>query len=113
MEKIMSNEEKFNSRLSASKRGYGHKWRKARNLFLMEHPLCCFCDKKGEVVEASVVDHIVPHKGNDKLFWDVNNWQALCKTCHQSTKQFIENRGYSKDIGADGWPTDPKHPTNK
>jgi 5-methylcytosine-specific restriction protein A len=29
-----------------------------------------------------VVDHIIPHKGDKDLFWDSNNWQPLCKTCH-------------------------------
>jgi 5-methylcytosine-specific restriction protein A len=29
-----------------------------------------------------VVDHIVPHRGREQLFWDESNWQALCKACH-------------------------------
>jgi len=29
-----------------------------------------------------VVDHIIPHKGNQKLFWDPQNWQTLCKAHH-------------------------------
>jgi 5-methylcytosine-specific restriction protein A len=29
-----------------------------------------------------VVDHIVPHRGREQLFWDESNWQALCKPCH-------------------------------
>jgi 5-methylcytosine-specific restriction protein A len=33
-------------------------------------------------VPAIVVDHIIPHKGNYKLFWDKSNWQSLCKSCH-------------------------------
>lgn len=33
---------------------------------------------------ATVVDHIIPHTGNDKLFWDKDNWQSLCKSCHDS-----------------------------
>ena len=33
-------------------------------------------------VRATVVDHIIPHRGDQKLFWDQNNWQALCKSCH-------------------------------
>ncbi|WP_407496877.1 HNH endonuclease [Pseudooceanicola sp. MF1-13] len=28
------------------------------------------------------MDHITPHKGDRKLFWDRSNWQALCHACH-------------------------------
>lgn len=31
---------------------------------------------------ATVVDHIIPHKGDQYLFWDRSNWQPLCKLCH-------------------------------
>ncbi|MGN0150610.1 MAG: HNH endonuclease, partial [Clostridia bacterium] len=31
-----------------------------------------------------VVDHIVPHRGDERLMWDENNWQALCKPCHDN-----------------------------
>ena len=30
----------------------------------------------------TVVDHIVPHRGDARLFWDEDNWQPLCKSCH-------------------------------
>ncbi|MEO4040348.1 HNH endonuclease signature motif containing protein [Hoeflea sp. CAU 1731] len=36
---------------------------------------------------AKVVDHIIPHKGDRKLFWDRSNWQPLCTPCHSSKKQ--------------------------
>ena len=29
-----------------------------------------------------LLDHIIPHRGDQKLFWDEGNWQALCKACH-------------------------------
>lgn len=31
---------------------------------------------------AIIVDHIIPHRGDMKLFWDEDNWQSLCKHCH-------------------------------
>jgi 5-methylcytosine-specific restriction endonuclease McrA len=43
------------------------------------------------VVEAVIVDHIVPHRGDQGLFWDTSNWQSLCKKCHDSVKQKEEN----------------------
>lgn len=67
---------------SAGSRGYNRRWQKARKRYLSAHPLCEECMKHGLYTKATVVDHIVPHRGDPKLFWDENNWQALCKRCH-------------------------------
>ena len=69
---------------SASKRGYGSRWQKESKRFLQAHPLCVHCMKKSPpmYVKATVVDHITPHRGNQELFWNRDNWQALCKPCH-------------------------------
>lgn len=50
--------------------------------FLAQNPLCAACAKVGRAEVAEVVDHIVPHKGDQRLFWDENNWQSLSKRCH-------------------------------
>ena len=65
---------------SAAKRGYGSKWRKESKAYLREHPLCESCKRNGKYVQAAVVDHIKPHRGDSKLFWDKSNWQSLCKS---------------------------------
>ena len=67
---------------SALARGYGRRWQKASKAFLASHPLCEECLKHGKYTKAMVVDHSVPHRGDPKLFWDRNNWRALCKRCH-------------------------------
>lgn len=69
---------------TSSERGYGSKWRKYRLQFLREHPICeCNeCKKLNRILLATVVDHIIPHKGDCKLFWDSNNHQAMAKRCH-------------------------------
>lgn len=59
---------------------------------------------------AEVVDHIIPHRGDLDLFHDPENWQSLCKHCHDSTKAQIESRGYHGGGNASGLPTDPNHP---
>ena len=69
-------------RETATVRGYGYAWQKARLGFLKSHPVCAACEKQGRVTAASVVDHITPHKGDQTLFWDHDNWQPLCKSCH-------------------------------
>lgn len=67
---------------SADARGYNAEWRRARKAFLQKHPLCAECRQVGRLTPATVVDHIIPHRGDRKLFWDENNWQPLCKDCH-------------------------------
>ena len=67
---------------SANPRGYDHRWNKARKRYLVTHPLCAECLKRGRYVKATDVDHIVPHRGDKILFWDESNWQALCHSCH-------------------------------
>jgi 5-methylcytosine-specific restriction protein A len=69
---------------SSTRQGYDARWRAARKHYLTEHPLCVECLKQGKLVPANIVNHIVPHKGDWQLFWDKSNWQALCKTCHDS-----------------------------
>jgi len=65
-------------RPSAAKRGYGRPWQKARRLYLAQHTVCRECGTEA----ATVVDHIVPHRGDEVKFWDVGNWQGLCEPCH-------------------------------
>nr|DAZ00322.1 MAG TPA: HNH endonuclease [Caudoviricetes sp.] len=67
---------------SAAFRGYDHKWQVARRRYLQNNPLCAACMKKDRLEPATVVDHIIPHRGNPRLFWDERNWQPLCKSCH-------------------------------
>lgn len=74
-----------------AERGYDGKWRKARKVFLKEHPLCEHCKQKNIYTAAEVVDHIIPHRGNKGLFWDTNNWQALCKRCHDRKTRKYDN----------------------
>lgn len=88
---------------SSTKRGYNYRWKKYRLIYLQENPLCVFCKEDGNISKADVVDHIVPHKGDTKLFWDKDNHQPLCKFHHDSTKQAIENGKEKPVIGLDGW----------
>lgn len=104
-------------------------WRKARLAHLSLEPICRYCRQAGQINDGSrsldgraqpdprrrflVVDHIIPHRGNLTLFWDVANWQTLCPDHHDTVKQREEGRGFSNARGADGWPLDPAHPANR
>jgi len=95
------NEQSNRRRGSSYERGYTVKWRVARLDYLSKNPLCVTCAKRGITTFATVVDHIVPHKGDYKLFWDRSNWQSMCKVCHDS-KTAKETEGFGKqkpDIG--------------
>lgn len=69
-------------RPSARERGYTSEWEKERAAYLRAHPTCRRCGDP-----ATTVDHVIPHKGNQRLFWDRTNWQPLCTPCHNSAKQ--------------------------
>lgn len=94
-------------RQSSSKRGYGYKWRKARERHLQLYPFCEECKRQGKpAVLATDVDHIVPHKGDPNLFWNPNNWQSLCHTCH-SRKTAAEDGGFGRSCPDRGVPPLP------
>lgn len=84
-------------RESSSKRGYGYRWQVARKKFLAENPWCAECKRNSKHVPANQVDHIIPHKGNQKLFWDKSNWQSMCSSCH-SQKTASEDGGFGNQI---------------
>lgn len=91
---------------SSTVRLYDHLWRKFRLNYLENHPFCVICTKRGRLVAAIELDHIIPHKRNLKLFWDKNNLQGLCKVCHS---QKTMNNECIKGFGIDGFPLDLNH----
>ena len=53
------------------------RWRRQRELYLAEHPLCAECGHA-----ATVMDHVTPVRlGGD--FWE-GPFQPLCASCHNS-----------------------------
>ena len=67
---------------TASQRGYTTTWRRARKIYLTNNFFCAECKRHGIARLATIVDHIIPHRGDEKLMWDEDNWQPLCDTCH-------------------------------
>lgn len=93
--KVVVPSESWRAGKSSRERGYTWQWEKARAVFLRQRPLCAECERSGFVTPANVVDHIVPHRGNQALFWDEMNWQSLCRPCHDY-KTMMEGRGDEK-----------------
>ncbi len=96
-------------RESSARRGYGRRWRTESKQFLAEHPWCVCCMVAGRREPATEVDHIIPHKGNQKLFWDKMNWQGLCHRCH-SEKTAREDGGFGRAPGVKKFETGRRRP---
>ncbi len=69
---------------NSTARGYGYRWQQARIGWLADHPLCVQCEAEGRLRVATEVDHVIPHRGDQALFWTRSNWQSLCKPCHSA-----------------------------
>lgn len=86
------------------------RWRRQARAYLRAHPLCRFCEAAGRVTMARVVDHVVPHRGDEVLFFDETNWQGLCPSCHSGAKRELEISGTLRGCDIHGRPLDPAHP---
>jgi 5-methylcytosine-specific restriction protein A len=91
-----------------SDRRYGTaRWRRIRAMHLAKEPLCRMCLERGRFVSARIADHIIPHRGDDRLFWR-GKLQSLCETHHNSTKHREEIGSARSKIGVDGWPAESR-----
>lgn len=79
----------------AYRRGYDERWKKFRRMYLTAHPLCVKCLEEGKYTKATVVDHIKPFRGDEKLQYDLDNLQPLCKRHHdEKTGRFDSHPEY-------------------
>ena len=66
-------------------------WRKLRDSYLKQNPLCANCLRNGKVVPAEDIHHkISPFKGGEinwTLLLDPENLESLCKECHGEEHQ--------------------------
>ena len=85
------------------------KWKRLRQEVLHAQPMCQGKPCKGKATEATVVDHIVPHRGDSALFWKRSNLQALCRPCHDSWKRRQDVYDSTKGCDVNGLPNDPSH----
>lgn len=61
---------------------YSARWRRMRAAQLIAEPFCRHCAAAGIRQRAEDVDHIKPHRGDKRLFFDPTNLQSLCHSCH-------------------------------
>ncbi len=116
-------------REGARSRGYDGRWDKAISTYKQRHPYCLGCAAVGLRTKTDVVDHVIPHKGNQSVFWDTAAWQPACRHHHDIIKKQLETlwergelqaaalwldspqaidmtkrRMPPRPLGADGWP---------
>ena len=70
------------------------RWQRLRQKKLQAQPYCQCPHHKGKAIPADTVDHIKPHKGDARLFWDTRNLQSMTKQCHDRFKQSQEKGGH-------------------
>lgn len=95
------------------------RWKVLRLEQLDAEPFCEYCKEEGRVRAATIADHVVPHKGDEELFFN-GKLRSLCAPCHDSVKQSEERTGRRKGFRPDGssydeaggWGT-PEEPTSK
>lgn len=69
------------------------RWKALRiQTFIKDHFTCRICSVLEGNTSKLICDHIEPHKGDERLFWDEENLQTLCKPCHDRVKQKEERR---------------------
>ena len=70
------------------------RWQRLRWSVLVEAMFTCRrCGRVEGDTARLVADHVVPHRGEEALFWDRGNLQCLCQHCHSGAKQNEEAQG--------------------
>jgi 5-methylcytosine-specific restriction endonuclease McrA len=74
------------------------KWQRLRQIVLKRDRWTCqrtgeLCIGKGQEPNAPVINHKIPHRGDEKLFWDIDNLELVAKHVHDSEIQ-SEERGF-------------------
>ena len=88
------------------------RWQRLRRRVLSEQPFCAMREKRERCrLVATEVDHIKPHRGDRRLFFDRANLQPMCRSCHaQKTAREVLGKGPGAD--EHGMPLDPHHHWN-
>ena len=79
------------------------KFLKLRKVFMSENPYCDGCKKFARKRKATDLDHKMPHREDYELFWDINNWQGLCRRCH-GRKCATEDGAFGNPVRSVEWP---------
>ena len=72
----------------------GRAWKRIRDRYAREHPLCEWCEKNGRLTSAEEVHHILPISLGGTH--DKSNLMSLCKSCHNKIHLELGDRQIRK-----------------
>ncbi|OLP56658.1 endonuclease [Rhizobium rhizosphaerae] len=75
------------------------RWERLRQEILIRDNYTCrqtgvICAGKHPAPDSPVVDHVVPHRGDEALFWNPDNLQCVSKDYHDRIKQQMEKASH-------------------
>lgn len=73
------------------------RWQDLRQAVLVRDLYTCqhtgiLLSGKAPAPNSAVVHHKIPHRGDERLFWDINNLESVAKSWHDSEAQAQEKR---------------------
>jgi 5-methylcytosine-specific restriction protein A len=80
-------------------RFYDAAWAASAREFKRQHPFCLGCAAVGQRMPTTIVDHIVPHRGDRAKFNDPNNRQPACEWHHNAIKPILEGQYERGEVG--------------
>lgn len=96
---------KYKEPLTTSQTIYNkQQWKKLRNSYIAEHPLCEECMKKGKITPAEEVHHKIPflsgstYQEQINLAYDYNNLMSVCSKCHADLHKELNSQRYSSKL---------------
>lgn len=90
------------------------RWQRLRALKLSEQPLCEPCFRRGRLVQAEAVDHVLSMANGGEAFPALDGLMSMCTPCHSIKTNALDRAGGKgvafKGCDQDGMPLDPDHP---
>ena len=81
-------------------------WQKCREAYLLQHPFCEECLKRGEYTPAKHVHHRIwlnqYNKDNPEFTLNFKNLEAVCQECHNRIHAGTENIAKRYTIDSEG-----------
>ncbi|MDE1468890.1 HNH endonuclease [Eubacterium limosum] len=82
------------SRSPDTNRKYGRAWKRIRDRYIAQHPLCERCECDGKLTVAAEVHHKLPVSQGGQHSKD--NLMSLCRSCHNKIHLEIGDRQIRK-----------------
>lgn len=95
-EKIVNKQYEMYKRSPETKKRYGRVWKRIRDAYAKEHPLCQKCYEEGKLVAMEQVHHIKPLSEGGTH--DKENLISLCSSCHSKIHAARGDRWHSNKI---------------